>query len=138
MADQRLQRVTPYICVKGAAEAIAFYQRAFGATERYRIPWEGKIGHAEITIGETIIMLSDEFPEMGVLSPRTLKGTCCSLSADVEDVDAAYQRALDAGATVERPLKDEPYGRGGWLIDPFGHRWHLLRANPNFDPKSMQ
>jgi PhnB protein len=139
MAGDKLDKVTLYICAKGAADAIEFYKRAFGAEERYRIPWEGgKIGHAEITIGETVIMLSDEFPEFGVRSPLTLGGNSCSLSAEVQDVDAAFQRAIDAGARMERPIKDEPYGRGGWLIDPFGHRWHLLRSNPRFDPKSMQ
>jgi PhnB protein len=139
MAGDRLERVTPYICTKGAADAIEFYKRAFGATERYRIPWEGgRIGHAEIIIGETVIMLSDEFPELGVLSPQTLGGNSGSLSAEVQDVDAALQRALDAGATVHRSLTDEPYGRSAWLVDPFGHRWHLLRPNPHFDPKDMQ
>jgi len=140
MAEDRLEKVTPYICVKGAAEAIDFYTRAFGAQERYRLPWgdDGKLGHAEITIGQTVIMLSDEFPEHGVLSPLTLGGNSCSLSADVYDVDAAFGRAIAAGARLERPLKDEPYGRGGWLVDPFGHRWHLLRPNPSFDPKDMQ
>ena len=139
MADNQLQRVTPYICTKGAADAIEFYARAFGARERYRIPWEGgRIGHAEITIGDSLIMLSDEFPEMGVLSPLTLGGNSCSLSAEVQDVDAALQRALDAGATVQRPIADEPYGRSVWLVDPFGHRWHLLRPKRDFDPKDMQ
>lgn len=73
-------------------------------------------------------MLSDEFPELGVLSPATLGGNACALVLRVDDVEAAFQRALDAGATVERPLADGPGGRGGWLRDPFGHRWHLLQA----------
>lgn len=134
-----VRQVTAYLCVKGAAEAIAFYARAFGATERYRITMpDGRIGHAEITIGQSVLMLSDEAPELGVLSPLSRGGTSTSFVIEVEDADVAFQRALDAGARVDRPLKDEPYGRGVWLFDPFGHRWHLTTPNPAFDPAQMQ
>lgn len=131
--------MTAYLCGDGAAEAIAFYKRAFGAEEQYRMTGEdGRVGHAELTIGDTTLMLSDEWPEMGVLSPTSLKGSAVSFVLDVPDCDAAFQRAIDAGATIERPLKDEPYGRGGWLFDPFGHRWSIMTANPDFKPEDMQ
>ncbi len=134
-----VRHVTAYLCMQGAAEAIAFCSRAFGATERYRLEMpDGRIGHAEIVIGDTALMLSDEWPEMGVLSPLTLRGNSTSFVLEVEAADAAFQRALDAGATVERPLKDEPYGRGGWVVDPFGHRWSIMASNPDFDPAQMQ
>lgn len=131
--------VTTYLCARGASDAIKFYENAFGATELYRIAEpDGKAGHAEITIGSTTLMLSDEYPELGVLSPRSLEGTSASLVLEVPDADAAFQRAIAAGATVERPIKDEPYGRGGWVVDPFGHRWSIMTSNPNFDPASMR
>jgi PhnB protein len=129
--------VTPYFCVNGAAEALEFYKRAFAAQERYRIPWEGRIGHAEIVIGETVLFLSDEAPDLGVLSPTTLRGNSVSFTLSVPEAEAAFQRALDAGATVERPLKNEPYGRTGWVIDPFGHRWAIQTPNPDFKPEDM-
>ncbi|HLZ69858.1 MAG TPA: VOC family protein [Dehalococcoidia bacterium] len=134
-----VRRVTAYLCAKGAAEAIQFYTRAFGATERYRLEMpDGRIGHAEIVIGDTLLMLSDEAPELGVFSPRSLGGNSTSFVFDVDDADAAFQRALDAGATVERPLQDEPYGRGGWVVDPFGHRWSIMTPNPDFEPVQMK
>jgi PhnB protein len=130
--------VTAYLCANGAAEAIEFYKRAFGAEERYRIPWEGRIGHAEIVIGETVLYLSDEAPDLGVLSPATLGGCSTSFVLAVPDVDAVFQRALDSGAKAERAIKDEPYGRGGWIVDPFGHRWSIQTPNPDFKPEDMQ
>jgi PhnB protein len=132
-------KVTTYFCAKGASDAIEFYKRAFGAEERYRIPNpDGTLGHAEITIGDTLLMLSDEWPRGNVYSPKTLNGSSVSFVVDVDDVDGAFQRALDAGATVERPIRDEPFGRGGWLVDPFGHRWNIMKPNPNFNPEDMQ
>jgi PhnB protein len=131
--------LTAYLCAKDASGAIAFYKRAFGADERYRMTGDdGRIGHAEISIGASVFYLSDEWPEMGVLSPRTLKGNSVSFVLDVPDVDAAFQRAVDAGATVERPVTDQPYGRGGWLIDPFGHRWSIMTPNAAFNPDEMK
>ena len=135
----RTTTVTAYLCTKGAADAIEFYKRAFGAEELYRLPGpDGSLGHAEIRIGETTLMLSDEAPQLGVFSPTTRGGATSAFVLDVPDCDAAWKRALDAGATVERPLTDNPYGRGGWILDPFGHRWSIMTSNPNFDPKDMQ
>jgi PhnB protein len=130
--------VTAYLAVDGAARAIDFYINAFGAVEQSRLAMEdGKIGHAAIRIGESALYLSDEWPEMGVVGPAKLTGIPASLVLEVEDPDAVFHRAIECGAKQERPLKDEPYGRGGWVIDPFGHRWNIMRANPSFDPASM-
>ncbi len=134
------QRVTAYLCAKGAADAIEFYKTALGAEERYRIndAATGRIGHAELIVYGTVMYLSDEWPEMGVLAPNTLKGSSVSFVIDTDDVDADFQRAIDAGATVERPITEAPYGRGGWLIDPFGHRWNIQKSNPDFNPDDMK
>jgi PhnB protein len=119
--------VTPYICVHDAAAAIEFYKKAFGAVEVMRIPApEGRIGHAEFKVGEALIMISDEHPELGVVSPRTLNGTTCTLHLAVPAVDDVLARATESGAKLERPAKDEFYGmRTGTILDPFGHRWHI-------------
>lgn len=133
------RHVTTYFCVKGAADAIDFYTNTFGAKERYRLTnQDGTLGHAEMTIGGTVLMLSDEWPEGGVFSPKTLNGHSVSFVLDVDHVDAAFERALDAGATVDRPIREEPYGRGGWVIDPFGHHWNIMKPNPNFKPADMR
>src|SRR5262245_56448469 len=97
---------TPYLIVNGAAKALEFYKKAFGATELMRFDMGGKIGHAEIQIGDSRIMLADEFPEMGARSPQSLGGSPVGLCLYVEDVDARFDRAVTAGATVERPVKD--------------------------------
>jgi PhnB protein len=117
--------VTPYLIVSGAAQALEFYKKAFGAEERMRFAMpDGRIGHAEIQIGNSVVMLADEFPEMGVKSPKTLGGTPVGLCVYVENVDARFQQAIDAGATVDRPVQNQFYGdRSGTLIDPFGHKW---------------
>ena len=114
--------VTPYITVNDAAAAIEFYKQAFGAVERYRMDMPGgKIGHAEIQIGDSIIMLSDEWPAYGALSPITLGGSPVGLAMYVENVDAAFERAIAAGAREERAVQDQFYGdRTGTLIDPYG------------------
>lgn len=120
-------RVTPYLCARGAAAALAFYKDAFGAEETYRFTGDdGRIGHAEMRIGETILYLSDEWEPYGVLSPLTLGGNSVSLSISTPDADAVFERAIAAGAKVERPLADEGFGRSGWLVDPFGHRWNIV------------
>ncbi len=122
--------LTPYINVKGGVEAIEFYKKAFGAKEIGRITMpDGSIGHAEIEIGDSKIMLAEENDQWGNLSPQTLGGTAVSLCLYVEDVDAVYARALQAGATVtgEMEVKDQFHGdRSGTLIDPFGHKWTIL------------
>jgi len=118
--------VTPYLIINGAAESIRFYEQAFGATEVMRLPMGDKIGHAEIRIGDSVVMLSDEWPEFGKLGPKARGGATSSLMIYVQDVDAAYARAVAAGATEERPPEDQFWGdRMGSLVDPFGHSWSL-------------
>jgi PhnB protein len=119
--------VTPYLIVRGAADAIEFYKKAFGATELFRFPGpDGKIGHAEIKIGDSPIMLADEFAEMGYKGPEALGGSPVSIMLYVEDVDTVFNRAVEAGASVKEALQDKFYGdRMGTLTDPFGHRWHV-------------
>jgi PhnB protein len=132
-------KITPYLAAKPASDAIAFYAKAFGAEERYRMQDDaGRIGHAELRIGDSVMYLSDEWAEHNVRSPATLGGNSVSFVLDVADVDAAWKRALDAGATVERPVAEAPYGRGGWLIDPFGHRWNVITPNPDFQPEDVR
>lgn len=118
---------TPYLTVRNAAEAIDFYTRAFGAVETAEriIDETGRIGHAEFTIGDVLIMISDEHPEIDVRGPQSLGGSSIALVLSVDDADAAFGQAVSAGATVIRPLKDEPYGRTGKLADPFGHVWFV-------------
>ena len=119
--------ITPYLIVKGAAQAIEFYKKAFGATELFRMPGPGgAVMHAEMKIGDSIIMLADENPQMGAVSPQTLGGTPFGLMFYVPDVDAQARVALAAGAIVERPVQDQFYGdRSGTFRDPFGHKWTI-------------
>jgi PhnB protein len=119
--------LTPYLIIRGAAQAIEFYKQAFGAEEVFRMPVpDGRIGHAEMRIGNSMFMLADEMPEEGFSSPQRLNGTAVSFMVYVEDVDAAFQRATDAGAKALRPVKDQFYGdRTGTLADPFGHVWSI-------------
>ncbi|HEX5177100.1 MAG TPA: VOC family protein [Chthoniobacteraceae bacterium] len=117
--------VTPYLIIHGAAQALEFYSRVFGAVEvmRFKGPG-GKIMHAEMTIGDSRIMVADEFPQMGAVSPQSIGGTAVGLALYVEDADATFNRALGAGATVISAVQDQFYGdRSGTLLDPFGHRW---------------
>jgi len=132
--------VTPYLIVKGAAEAIAFYKQAFGATELMRFPGpDGKIGHAEIRIGDSPIMLADEHPQMDARGPRSLGGSPVGIMLYVEDVDAVVQQAAAAGAKIERPVKDQFYGdRSGGLEDPFGHKWHVSTHKEDVSMEEMQ
>jgi len=119
--------VTPYLVVKNAAEALAFYCKAFGAEEimRFDAP-DGKIGHAEIRIGDSVVMLADEHPEMGCMAPAKPGAAAVSLMVYVEDVDARFAQAVKAGAKAQRPVQDQFYGdRSGTLEDPFGHVWTL-------------
>lgn len=119
--------VTPYLSVKGAGAALDFYKRAFGAKEIMRMPGpNGTIGHAEIQIGDSRIMLADEFPQMGFVGPQTRGGTSVHLHLYIEDVDGRVAQAVAAGATVKRAVQDQFYGdRSGTIEDPFGHVWHL-------------
>lgn len=119
--------ITPYICVGDAASAIEFYKKAFGATELMRLDHpSGKIGHAEIKIGDSHLMLADEFPEMNFRSPQSLTGSPVSMYLYVEDVDAVANQAVAAGAKVVREVKDQFYGdRSGTLEDPYGHVWNI-------------
>ena len=132
------QTITPYLAIKGAAEAIEFYKKAFGATERYRIPApDGSVGHAELFIGNSLIYLADDWSDGDFYSPKMRGGTTIILSLEVPDADAIFRRAVDAGAKITRPMRDEPYGRTGDVEDPFGHRWSIMTVNPNFKPEDM-
>jgi len=119
--------VTPYICVKGAKKAIEFYSKAFGAQELFQLPMpDGRVMHAEIKIGDSIIMLNDEMPEMNHLSPETRGGPTGQLHLYFEDVDKAFDKAVKAGCTVKQPLNNMFWGdRYGQVTDPFGHIWSL-------------
>jgi len=131
--------VTPYLVMKGASEAIDFYTRVFGAKEVVRMDGPGgSIGHAEIMIGDSFIMLADESPEMGFQGPEAVGGTPVSLVIYIEDVDAVFARALAAGATETKPLKDQFYGdRSGTITDPFGHVWTISTHKEDVSPEEM-
>ena len=133
--------VTPYLCVKGAARAIEFYARAFGASEEARlIDDSGRVSHAEIRIGGSAVYLADEFPEINVLSPETLGGSPVLITLQVPDVDAMFNQAVAAGATVERPLDDGFDGamRTGKIIDPFGHHWLILTMKEELSYEELE
>ena len=133
--------VTPYLAVKDAAQAIEFYKRAFGAEEVERMAGPGGKGimHAEIRIGDSRVMLSDEFPGAGCTSPQSLGGTTCQLFIYVPDVDSAYQQAVSAGATSTMPVSDMFWGdRYGKLTDPFGHQWGLATHKEDVSPQEMK
>jgi PhnB protein len=119
--------VTPYLIIRGAAKAIDFYKKAFGATELFRMAQpDGRIGHAELKIGDSPIMLADEHPQMGAKSPEAFGGSPVSILLYVEDVDKVFNQAVAAGAKVERPVQNQFYGdRSGGVKDPFGHSWYL-------------
>ena len=131
---------TPYLIVKGAADAIDFYKRAFGATEMLRMADpQGRVGHAEIKIGDSVIMLADEHPAMGYRSPRSLGGSSVSILLYLEDVDRVFDRAVKAGAKAQRPVMDQFYGdRAGTLEDPFGHVWTIATHVEDVPPEEMK
>lgn len=133
-------RVSAYLCVDGAAEAIAFYSEVFGATERSRLPMEdGRLGHAEIQIGDSVVMLSDAYPEWGNVSPKTLGGTPIIMNVYVEDVDAVFAQALALGATEHQAIETYFYGdRSGQFLDPFGHRWNVSTHVEDVSPEEME
>lgn len=132
--------VNPYLCVSDAARAIEFYKEAFGATERMRMGAPGgKIGHAEIVIGDSIIMLADEHPELNFRSPKTLGGPSSHFMIYVEDVDARVEQAVAAGAKLVKPVKDEFYGdRSGSVEDPFGHLWYISTHMEDVSREEME
>jgi PhnB protein len=131
---------TPYLSIQGAAEAIEFYKKAFGATETMRMAGpDGRIGHAEIKIGKAKIMLADEHPEIGFVSPRTLGGSPVTIHIYVADVDALAGQAVSAGAKVLRAVADQFYGdRSGGFEDPFGHVWHFATHIEDVSPEEMR
>lgn len=136
--------ITPHLVIKGAAEAIAFYQRAFGAEELSRMPFPGpdgqvKIGHAELRIGDSRLFLSDEFPEQGGLGPQGRGRSPVTIHLYVTDADAAFARAVEAGATVTMPLMNMFWGdRYGQLVDPFGHQWSIAEHLEDLTREQMQ
>ena len=131
--------VTPYLIVDDAKAAIDFYTRALGAKEKFRLPMGDRIGHAEILIGDSHVMLADEFPDMGHLGPKSRGGTTVSLMVYVEDVDTAFKRAIEAGGKEERPVENQFWGdRLGTLTDPFGHKWSLATTVEEVSPDELQ
>jgi PhnB protein len=128
------------LIINGAADAIEFYKKAFGATELFRFPSpDGKIGHAEIKIGDSPIMLADEFAEMGYKGPQALGGSPVSLMIYLEDVDTVFNRAVEAGASVKEAVQDKFYGdRAGTLTDPFGHVWHVSTHKEDISMEEME
>jgi PhnB protein len=130
----------PYLCVRNAAGAIEFYKAAFGATEKFRLAEPGgRIGHAELEFGTATLMISEEFPEFGITAPDPAKAPPVTLHLHVDDADDVIQRALAAGATLERPAKDQFYGeRSGCFRDPFGHRWSVGHQIEDVTPAEMQ
>ena len=124
-----MHTITPHVVVRDAARAVDWYTNVLGAEERLRIPVpDGRLMSVELRFGDSTVMLADEFPEMGIVSPQTLGGTYMALHLMVEDVEGVWRRALDAGAEVFHPLQDSFWGeRHGQVIDPFGHRWGLAQ-----------
>lgn len=131
--------VTPYLIIKDAASAIEFYRKAFGATELLRMADpSGKVMHAEIKIGDSPLMISDEFPEMDARSPQSFGGSPVSIHLYVKDVDSLASQAIAAGARVLKPVKDQFYGdRSGSFVDPFGHVWHISTHKEDVSPEEM-
>jgi PhnB protein len=131
--------VTPYLIVSGAAAAIEFYKRAFGATELVRMPGPGgKVMHAEVKIGDSPVMLADEVPEMGHRGPQALGGTPVSIMLYVQDADKVFNQAVAAGAKVMRPLQDQFYGdRSGTITDPYGHVWTIGTHKEDLTPEEI-
>ncbi|PDS39063.1 glyxoylase [Rhizobium anhuiense] len=135
------RKVSAYFIVNDAARAIDFYKEAFGATEVFRMtdPSDGRIGHAELRFGETLMMLADEYPDFGALSPDTVGGSPVTFHMDTASTDAALAQALSAGATMLRPATDQSFGeRVAQVLDPFGHRWMLSQTIEQVTPEEMQ
>ncbi|MGZ4665931.1 MAG: VOC family protein [Frankiaceae bacterium] len=132
-------QVIPYLSVEDASGAIEFYTTVFGARERMRMPApNGKLGHAELEVGDSLVMLADVFPEMGGQTPQSLGGTPVTVMVYVDNVDAVFDRAIAAGATVEREVQNQFYGdRAGQFIDPFGHKWFVATHVEDVSPQDM-
>jgi PhnB protein len=132
-------QVTPYLNVDGASAAIDFYSKVFGATERMRMPSPGdRIGHAELEIGDSIIMLADEHPEMGIRGPQAIGGSPVTIHVYVDDVDGVFELAVKEGATATRQVENQFYGdRSGQFEDPFGHRWSVATHVEDVPPEEM-
>jgi PhnB protein len=132
--------ITPYLVVKNGAQAIDFYKKIFGATEVMRMPMpDGRIGHAQLRIGDSHIMLADEFPERGNVGPQSLGNSTVGILVYVDDCDATYKKSIDAGATVLQPIQDQFYGdRSGTIQDPFGHKWTIATHKEDVTPEEMQ
>ena len=131
---------TPHLIIKGAADALEFYRKAFGAEELMRMPQaDGRIGHAAIRIGDSHIMLADEFPEIGARSPKTYGGSPVSIYLYVEDVDAFVNQAVAAGAELIEPVTDQFYGdRRGGIADPFGYSWYVATHKEDLAPEELK
>jgi PhnB protein len=134
------QVLTPYLIVRNAAKAIEFYAQAFGAREVFRLTEpQGKIGHAELRIGDSLLMLADEYPDFGALGPASIGGSPVTIHLYVEDVDRVVAGATAAGGTILRAVKDEFYGdRAGMIVDPFGHKWHIATHTEDVSAQEMQ
>ena len=132
--------ITPYLVIKGAAAAIDFYKQIFGATELVRMPQpDGRVGHAELKIGDSVVMMADEYPEMQIVGPQTLGNSPVGLLLYVDDADATFAKAVAAGATVEKPMADQFYGdRSGTLKDPWGHKWTIATHKEDVSPEEMK
>ena len=135
-----MHTVTPHLVCANAAEAIEFYKKAFGAVETARMAGpDGKLMHASVRIGDSTVMLVDEFPDWGALGPKSLKGSPVTVHLQLEDADATFKRALDAGATVKHPMEDAFWGdRYGVLVDPFGHLWSVATHQRDVTPEEIR
>jgi PhnB protein len=133
-------QVTPYLYVDGAAAAIEFYEKVLGAKERMRMPGpDGKLGHAELELGNGLIMLADEHPDMGIRSPKAIGGTPMAISVYVEDADQVFNAAIEGGAKELRPVENQFYGdRSGQFEDPWGHHWSVATHVEDVPPEEME
>ncbi len=120
-----MTKAIAYLTVDDGAAALDFYTRAFGAEVTERYDDEGRLGHATLVIGDATVFVSDEYHEHGAVAPKTLGGSTAAVVLAVADPDARYAAAVDAGGHPQRPVADDGFGRGGWLVDPFGHRWNI-------------
>jgi PhnB protein len=131
--------ITPYLIIRGASRAIDYYKEAFGAVEMFRMEHEGKVGHAELKMGDSVVMLADEHPETGQLGPESVGGSPVTIMLYVDAVDEVFPRAIESGGTELRPVEDQFYGdRSGNLRDPFGHVWVIATHVEDVSPEEME